>query len=53
MLSKGRSVAPRSPQEGQGDQGHLRAAWFPEGEVLISNSTTPDWEPVMKAAWPS
>ena len=51
VLTKGRAVGEKiaaGPVRLIADAGHL--ADFKPGEVLVAQSTTPDWEPVMKVA---
>jgi pyruvate,water dikinase len=51
VLSKGRSVGSKiASGKARVIKDISELPGFQKGEVLISNSTTPDWEPVMKAA---
>ena len=49
-LATGRASAPRSPPARRGSSPTPRSQRVPAGEVLVADTTTPDWEPVMKTA---
>ena len=51
VVIEGRSVGERiAVRSGPGDPGGRQLAQFRPGEVLVADTTTPDWEPVMKTA---
>ena len=51
VLAKGKSVGEKIAfRQGPGDRRCERLAAFKPGEILISDTTNPDWEPVMKTA---